>query len=76
MTSLRLLFSYLHSLVGYVCSAHLVEFRESSPSTILTTVDASSSLLLEEEFEDTKGVIRIRKSKKDKQHNGQKIPKG
>jgi len=25
-----------------------------------------------EEFEDTKGVIRIRKSKKDKQHNGQK----
>jgi hypothetical protein len=28
-------------------------------------------VLLEEEFEDTKGVIRIRKSK-DKQHNGQK----
>jgi hypothetical protein len=25
-----------------------------------------------EEFEDTKGVIRIRKSKKDRQHNGQK----
>ena len=25
-----------------------------------------------EQFEDTKGVIRIRKSKKDKQHNGQK----
>jgi hypothetical protein len=25
------------------------------------------------EFEDTKGVIRIRKSKKDWQHNGQKI---
>jgi hypothetical protein len=25
-----------------------------------------------EEIEDTKGVIRIRKSKKDKQHNGQK----
>jgi hypothetical protein len=23
-------------------------------------------------FEDTKGVIRIRKSKKDRQHNGQK----
>jgi hypothetical protein len=23
-----------------------------------------------EEFEDTKGVIRIRKSKKNKQHNG------
>ena len=26
----------------------------------------------EEEFEDTKGVIRIRKSKKSRQHNGQK----
>jgi hypothetical protein len=26
---------------------------------------------LKEEFEDTKGVIRIRKSKKDRQHNGQ-----
>jgi len=26
----------------------------------------------EEEFEDTKGVIRIRKLKKDRQHNGQK----
>ena len=26
----------------------------------------------EEEVEDTKGLIRIRKSKKDKQHNGQK----
>ena len=26
----------------------------------------------QEEFEDTKGVIRIRKSKKDRQQNGQK----
>jgi hypothetical protein len=26
----------------------------------------------EEEFADTKGVIRIRKSKKNRQHNGQK----
>jgi hypothetical protein len=26
----------------------------------------------QEEFEDTKGVIRIRKSKKNRQHNGQK----
>ena len=25
-----------------------------------------------QEFEDTKGVIRIHKSKKNKQHNGQK----
>jgi hypothetical protein len=27
---------------------------------------------LTEELDDTKGVIRIRKSKKDRQHNGQK----
>ena len=27
---------------------------------------------MEEEFEDTKGVIRSRKSKKERQHNGQK----
>ena len=29
-------------------------------------------LYIEEEFEDIKGVIRIRKSKKDRQHNDQK----
>ena len=28
--------------------------------------------VIKEEFEDNKGVIRICKSKKDKQHNGQK----
>jgi len=27
---------------------------------------------MKEEFEDTKGVIRSRKSKKDRQHNSQK----
>jgi hypothetical protein len=27
---------------------------------------------MKEEFEDTKGVIRIRKSKKDRQHNDQR----
>ena len=31
-----------------------------------------TTLILYEEFEDTKGVIRIRKSKKNRQHNGQK----
>jgi hypothetical protein len=30
----------------------------------------------QEEFEDTKGVIRICILKKNRQHNGQKIPKG
>jgi hypothetical protein len=29
-------------------------------------------IYLQEEFEDTKGVIRICKSKKDRRHNGQK----
>jgi peptidyl-tRNA hydrolase len=29
-------------------------------------------MTVQEEFEDTKGVIRICKSKKDRQHNGQK----
>ena len=28
--------------------------------------------VLKEEFEDTKGVIRIRKQKQDRQHNGYK----
>ena len=31
------------------------------------------SIYLQEEFEDTKVVIRIRLSKENKQHNGQKI---
>jgi hypothetical protein len=30
------------------------------------------SMQMYEEFEDTKRVIRIRNSKKDRQHNGQK----
>ena len=29
----------------------------------------------QEEFEDTKGIIIIRKSKKDRQHNGRKKDK-
>jgi hypothetical protein len=32
--------------------------------------------LIQEESEDTKRVIRIRISKKNRHHNGQKIPKG
>jgi len=32
--------------------------------------------IIKEEFEDTKGAIRIRKSKKDRQHNGQEQLKG
>ena len=39
--------------------------------TEMQNCNKSSVRLLEEEFEDTKGVNRIRKSK-DLQHNGQK----
>ena len=35
--------------------------------------DLISETFYKEEFEDTKGIIRIRKSKKNRQHNGQKI---
>ena len=34
------------------------------------------NILLQEEFEDTKGILRMRKAKKDRQHNGKKSPKG
>ena len=37
-----------------------------------TTYDVGPPCASLEEFEDTKGIIRIRKSKKDIQHNGQK----
>jgi hypothetical protein len=36
------------------------------------TIQLSPNCNIEEEFEDTKGIIRIRKSKKDRQHDGQK----
>ena len=35
-------------------------------------VDSNKGLYYQEEFEDIKGVIRIRLSKKNRQHNGQK----
>jgi hypothetical protein len=37
-----------------------------------TSVNRSILHLMLEEFEDTKGTIRIRISKKNRQHNGQK----
>ena len=38
----------------------------------LLGIKKKSLFLSEEEFEDTKGVIKIPKSKKDRQHNGQR----
>jgi peptidyl-tRNA hydrolase len=32
----------------------------------------AQDLIIKEEFEDTKGVIRFRKSNKKRQHNGQR----
>jgi hypothetical protein len=39
---------------------------------IKNKITSISKLYSKEEFEDTKEVIRIRKSKKNRQHNGQK----
>ena len=36
------------------------------------SIGKNSTNVLQDEFEDTKGVIRIRKSKKDRQHKRQK----
>jgi hypothetical protein len=53
---LAILFRY----IGFICSLRLSYHL------------AFQYFHYEEEFEDTKLVIRIRNSKKDRQHNGQK----
>jgi hypothetical protein len=45
---------------------------KNSSSSILSKYEVEEQHWSEEEFEDTKGVIRIRKLKKDRQHNDQK----
>jgi hypothetical protein len=40
--------------------------------TNISITDNYWTTVLKEEFEDTKGLIRIRKSKKDRQHNWKK----
>jgi hypothetical protein len=42
---------------------------------LLNLINGNKKISFLEKFEDTKGVIRICKSKKDRHHNGQKIPK-
>ena len=39
---------------------------------LMTYLNTETAVMCQEEFEDTKGVIRIRISKKIRQHNGQK----
>ena len=62
---------YFISVISWVLWFSLVT---SSTSTINTDYMYRGiyQILLEEEFEDTKGEIRIRTSKKNRQHNGQK----
>ena len=50
------------------CVVHFL-FKKELMSVILYTI---VKLLTQEEFDNTKELIRIRKSKKDRQHNGQK----
>ena len=45
--------------------------RTDNPET-LETLGTQDIERIQEEFEDTKGAIRIRISKKNRQHNGQK----
>ena len=52
------------------CGGNHIYFVYISNAQLL--VICKGKLVQEEEFEDTKGVIRIRKSKKDRQHNDQK----
>jgi hypothetical protein len=44
----------------------------NNSTNINKTNNNIKSLNIKEEFEDTKGAIRIRISKKNRQHNGQK----
>jgi hypothetical protein len=54
-----------------------ISYKESGPGIIfLTSCEHTDHVnALQEEFEYTKGVIRIRISKKNRQHNGQKKSK-
>ena len=49
--------------------AYIIHNQSKTSCQIIPT--DQQMCLIEEEFEDTKGVIGIRKSKKDRQHNGQ-----
>jgi hypothetical protein len=51
----------------FICSFH-IRFEITKYLTLIYRWNNA----IQEELEDTKGVIRICKSKKDRQHNGQK----
>ena len=47
-------------------------FPEKDRKMIINKISRNMEISVKEEFEDTKGVIRIRISKKERQYNGQK----
>ena len=49
-----------------------MDHARSKEGLLGSYLDLIPFLIFKEEFEDIKGVIRIRKSKKDRRHNGQK----
>jgi len=60
----------LFCLSWYCVLSPILPLSVDFPFLIASPVFAT--FIYQEEFEDTKGVIRIRKSKKCRQHNGQK----
>ena len=52
--------------IFHVTSSYII--LKNSSSSILSKYEVEEQHWSEEEFEDTKGVIRIRKLKKDRQH--------
>ena len=65
---ITLLFQYFTSLSSVATVQHHQHMEFTFHSVLMSSAVIFKT---EEEFEDTKGVIRIRKSK-DRQHNGQK----
>jgi hypothetical protein len=53
-----------------ISQGEVIEIHQFKLQTIVVIL--SIIVLIEEEFEDTKGEIRIRKSKKYREHNDQK----
>jgi hypothetical protein len=79
----RLFWAYLMKVIKYLMKVipetyrvHLIWYLRFYSKSLLCRHSLIFSLQCQEELEDAKGVIRIRISKMNRQHNGQKIPKG
>jgi hypothetical protein len=82
-SSLNADLSRIHVIDNYKCNCggsfeddihYLLEcpLYPNERRTLLSDCDDVNIIIAKDELEDTKVVIRIRKSKKNKQHNGQK----